>query len=103
MASQARYNFEEEEEDTRPPSQRYFVLASWAAFMIYFCILREENDIDERIYQPVWKTVPELEVPLFEAAVIQHKRLNLPTAELEAHLKEALERQKSQEAKQAKG
>ena len=60
--------------------------------MIYFFILREENDIDERIYQPLWKTVPELEIPLFTHAVEQHKAANLPYADLEAHLKQALER-----------
>lgn len=68
--------------------------------MIYFFILREENDIDERLYQPLWKTVPELEIPLFELAVQQHRELNVPYADLEAHLKQALERQEKLKAQQ---
>lgn len=29
--------------------------------MIYFCVLREENDIDEKIKQPLYNVVPGLE------------------------------------------
>lgn len=68
--------------------------------MIYFFILREENDIDERLYQPLWKTVPQLEVPLFEIAVKQHRDANVPYGDLEAHLKQALERQEKLKAQQ---
>ena len=37
-----------------PPSQYYFVTISVALFLIYFILLREENDLDERLYTP-WK------------------------------------------------
>lgn len=81
------------------------MIASVGAFMLYFFILREENDIDEKIYQPIWKTVPELEIPLFEVAIQQHKQANMPYADLEAHLKQALQRQEEaqQQQKQAGG
>lgn len=69
--------------------------------MIYFFILREENDIDDTIYQPVWKTVPELEIPLFTAAVKTHHEMGIPCADLEAHLKQALLREE-EEKKQSK-
>ncbi|XP_011066058.1 PREDICTED: protein CCSMST1 [Acromyrmex echinatior] len=36
--------------DSRPWYQGYVVSASLAVFLIYFCILREENDIDNLIY-----------------------------------------------------
>lgn len=35
-----------------PPSQYYFVTGSVAAFLIYFILLREENDLDEKLYTP---------------------------------------------------
>ena len=38
--------------EAAPPSQWYFVTFSTAAFLIYFCILREENDLDEILYSP---------------------------------------------------
>ena len=45
-----------------PPSKRvwytpYVVSFSTAIFMIYFCYLREENDIDEMIYRPLPETL----------------------------------------------
>ncbi|KYM82786.1 PREDICTED: uncharacterized protein LOC105621852 [Atta cephalotes] len=37
-------------EDSRPWYQGYVVSASLVVFLIYFCILRDENDIDNLIY-----------------------------------------------------
>ncbi|KAI1286835.1 hypothetical protein HDE_10764 [Halotydeus destructor] len=85
----AAYNFRDPHfEEHTPPSQRYVVIASLAAFMIYFCVLREENDLDEKMYQPLSKTMPELEVPLIEAAIREHRRLNMSTQQLEERLAE---------------
>lgn len=41
-----------------PSYQPIVVVASLAAFLIYFCILREENDIDELMYRDLCETVP---------------------------------------------
>lgn len=41
-----------QEDTNKPPSQWYVVTFSTAFFLIYFIVLREENDIDERLYQP---------------------------------------------------
>lgn len=38
--------------DEYPPSQYWFVTLSTAAFLIYFILLREENDLDEKLYTP---------------------------------------------------
>jgi hypothetical protein len=35
----------------------FVVSTSIAVFLIYFCILREENDIDELIYRPLPQTI----------------------------------------------
>ncbi|XP_042150511.1 uncharacterized protein LOC115311085 isoform X2 [Ixodes scapularis] len=48
--------------DHDPPAlQRYSVILSTAAFLIYFCILREENDLDEILDRPLSATVPDIE------------------------------------------
>lgn len=41
-----------------PEYQPTVVALSLAVFMIYFCILREENDVDENLYRPLSETVP---------------------------------------------
>ncbi|XP_050030179.2 uncharacterized protein [Dermacentor andersoni] len=43
-----------------PAVQRWSVLLSISAFLIYFCVLREENDFDEQLARPITETVPEL-------------------------------------------
>lgn len=47
-------------ENDAPPAQRWSVVASIAAFLIYFCILREENDLDQHLARPITETIPEL-------------------------------------------
>ncbi|OXU20521.1 hypothetical protein TSAR_015772 [Trichomalopsis sarcophagae] len=49
-----------------PPSDMvwftpYVVSGSVAIFMLYFCVLREENDIDEMIYRPLPETLEGIE------------------------------------------
>lgn len=44
-----------------PWFQVYSVIGSVAIFLIYFCILREENDIDAQLSRPIFETVPQLE------------------------------------------
>ena len=73
---------------TTPPSQRSIVIASMSAILIYFCILREENDVDERLYQPLFVTVPQLEKPLIETAIADHRRMGKNSKELEKRLAE---------------
>lgn len=86
---QAAYNWRDPNwKDHTPPSQRYVVIWSTAAVLIYFCLLREENDIDEIIYQPLVKTVPAIEQQLIEASISEHRRHGLPTTDLEKRLKE---------------
>ncbi|KAK8770132.1 uncharacterized protein LOC144101931 [Amblyomma americanum] len=41
-----------------PEVQRWSVLASLVAFMVYFCILREENDFDQSLMRPLSDTIP---------------------------------------------
>lgn len=49
------YEYEE------PWYQVYSVVFSMTAFLIYFCILREENDIDSMLYTDLKDTLKKVE------------------------------------------
>ena len=83
---QAHYNYHPPEEENIPPSQRYVVMATTSIFLIYFCILREENDVDENLYKPLFETVPHLEIPMLEAAIAEHIRGGRPYKDMEDRL-----------------
>ena len=44
-----------------PWFQVYVVVGSVAIFLVYFCILREENDIDEEMGKSLYERIPGLE------------------------------------------
>lgn len=79
--------------DTRPKIQRPVCLASVLIFAFYFFYWREENDLDEIIYQPLEKTVPEMELPVLEAAYQAHLAQNLPSDELAKKIVEVKSKQ----------
>ena len=93
------YNFFTDPDDiftrNRPKSQRKVIIASLTAFLVYFCMLREENDIDEILYQPLIKTIPELEKPLIITAIYDHHMMGLPTKQLRDRLKEINEQEET--------
>lgn len=47
--------------DQIPWFQTYAVTGSVAIFLIYFCILREENDVDTELEKTLYERVPGLE------------------------------------------
>ncbi|XP_013775663.2 uncharacterized protein LOC106460501 [Limulus polyphemus] len=49
-----------------PDCQPLVVTLSVAVFMIYFCILREENDIDEQMKKSIFEKIPTLKNTPFE-------------------------------------
>lgn len=83
-------------EDTRrgsrdygwPWYQPYVVNISIATFLIYFCILREENDIDEKLSGSLYDHVPDME--LFQLKQAYHYNLenHLSNEGIEQRLKE---------------
>lgn len=56
-----------------PWYQRFVVIGSTAIFMIYFFILREENDIDRKLERSLFESVPGLE----ETQMILNYKYNL--------------------------
>lgn len=41
-----------------PAAQKYSVVLSLCAVLIYFCVLREENDVDDLLGRPLSDSVP---------------------------------------------
>ncbi|XP_023212099.1 uncharacterized protein LOC111614955 [Centruroides sculpturatus] len=83
----AKNSLEGVQSDT-PKSQGFVIAICLSTFLIYFCVLREENDIDEMLgSQSAWKQVPGLEEGLIKAAIQEHKKLGKDTSELENALK----------------
>ena len=60
-------------EDQPPPSQAYVVIVSVAAFLIYFCILREENDLDEYLDLNLFDRLNQLEQAQLEEKLALHE------------------------------
>lgn len=52
--------------DTVPWYQSYMVMLSLTVFLIYFCILREENDIDLMLYNDLGDTMNKFDKTLVE-------------------------------------
>ena len=73
----------------QPKSQPFFVIASSAVFLIYFLVLREENEVDERMMRPLEDVVPHLKEQTLKAQIRHYESLGMDTGEL----KKALEKE----------
>ena len=71
--------------------QPVVVAISLAAFLIYFCILREENHLDLVIGETLVEVLPEMEEGLIISKIKENRILGLDTADLEKRLKEIKE------------
>lgn len=71
--------------DTAPWYQRHVLKASLAIFMIYFLILREENDIDEFLTNEVMID-PSHDIVKLQRKIEEGQRAGLDTVKLEKQL-----------------
>uniref|UniRef100_A0A182JJ20 Uncharacterized protein n=1 Tax=Anopheles atroparvus TaxID=41427 RepID=A0A182JJ20_ANOAO len=71
-----------------PWFQPYVVNFSVAIFLIYFCILREENDIDEGLGRSLFEHVPGLEEQQLIVSYHYNKENGLSTIDIERRMKE---------------
>lgn len=77
--------------------QPYVISGSLAVFLIYFCILREENDIDVKLEGSLYEHVAGLEETQLQLSINYNKEHNLSTDALERRMAE-LESLKQAEA-----
>ena len=71
-----------------PPYQPYSVIFSVLAVLIYFGVLREENDMDELLTVSLYDKMPGLEEKNIRIAIDHEKRSGGSTSELEKRLAE---------------
>ena len=76
------------EENTRPKYQFWILTASWVVFLVYFVVLREENDIDEHLSSSLYDHLPGLEEQQLELAICEKEEHGEDTTALVARLKE---------------
>ncbi|RWS27400.1 hypothetical protein B4U80_06405 [Leptotrombidium deliense] len=85
----AHYNFRAADEEIKDLKIKHRAFSvSFFAVLIYFCFLREENDIDEELGKTLFERLPHLEKPFIEKAIHDHKLAGKDTAALEKRLKE---------------
>lgn len=68
--------------------QPYVVSGSLAVFLIYFCILREENDIDTKLDRSLFEHVAGLEETQLQLSLNYNKEHGLSTEALERRMAE---------------
>ncbi|KAF2895666.1 hypothetical protein ILUMI_10525 [Ignelater luminosus] len=66
----------------------YVALGSIAVFMIYFCILREENDIDKEFDRTLYQRIKGLEEKQLWLALQYNEKHGLDTTEIKNRLEE---------------
>lgn len=71
-----------------PWYQPFIVSASTAIFLVYFLLLREENDLDDTINKSLFETVPQLEEDQVKIALAYEQRQGRDTRALEKRLAE---------------
>lgn len=76
----------DEEDDV--PCQTYVISGCLCVFLVYFCILREENDVDEKLTQSLYDQVEGLEVTQLKIVYNYNKEKKLPVNDIENRLNE---------------
>nr|CAD7594905.1 unnamed protein product [Timema genevievae] len=72
------------EEDDWPWFQSYVISLSVGIFLIYFCILREENDVDQDLSKSLYDRISGLEEKQLFLVLDYNKEHGLPTDEIKA-------------------
>nr|CAD7425681.1 unnamed protein product [Timema monikensis] len=73
-------------EDDWPWFQSYVISLSVGIFLIYFCILREENDVDQDLSKSLYERISGLEEKQLFLVLDYNKEHGLPTDEIKARL-----------------
>jgi len=61
---------------------------STAVLLLYFCVFREENDIDEEMKKSLWERIPGLERQQLKVVLEYNKQVGMPTADIRKRMAE---------------
>ena len=71
----------------RPKYEASIIAVSFAAFLIYFCVLREENDIDKMLEErTIFDHIEGLERQTLEVALINAEKAGADTTQIKQRL-----------------
>lgn len=71
--------------------QPYVISGSLAIFLLYFCVFREENDIDRKLEGSLYDHISGLEEQQLEVVYNYNLQNGLPVADIEQRLKDLKE------------
>jgi hypothetical protein len=71
-----------------PKSQPLVVIVSLAVFAIYFCVLREENEIDEFIFKPLDESIKRPNSVVLKSKINEYEKYGLNTDKLKTVIKD---------------
>ena len=77
-----------------PWYQSFVVSGSIIVFLLYFCVFREENDIDERMGKTIYQKVPPLRDQVLEHKIREGTLLGTDVSELEKESREIRQKYK---------
>ncbi|KAL3875513.1 hypothetical protein ACJMK2_033459 [Sinanodonta woodiana] len=86
--TQEKMNKEFVMRESAPPYQGFSVWISLVVFMVYFFILREENDLDELLSQDLSVRLSEVEEQVILKKMNYNRTHDVPTGELQDRLHE---------------
>ncbi|XP_045138888.1 uncharacterized protein LOC123520567 isoform X2 [Portunus trituberculatus] len=78
-------------EDKMPWYQPYVVALSLSTFLLYFCVLREENDVDTSLRMSLYDRIEGLEEKQLELTLEEYIQSGKDTAPVRERLKEIRE------------
>ncbi|XP_071443363.1 uncharacterized protein [Hetaerina americana] len=81
--------------DDSPWFEPFVVLTSVTVFMIYFCVLREENDLDIELNKSLYDRLPGLEKKQLELVLSYNESEGLDTTDIRKRLAEIAEEEDS--------
>ena len=74
------------QESNAPWYQIHCVTGSIAVFLLYFCVFREENDIDEELGRTLWRRIPPLQEQSLLSEIRTGQLAGTDVSELEKEL-----------------
>lgn len=78
-----------------PWYQPYVMIASIATFLLYFCVLREENEADENLRKTLYDYIEGMEEKQLEISLEHNIKMGKDTSAITTRLKEIRESERS--------
>jgi hypothetical protein len=75
-------------ENKAPPYQPFVVVLSVGAVLLYFCVLREENDLDDEMNTSLYHRIPGLEEKQLRTNIEYDRQRGKDSRQFEARLQE---------------